>query len=39
MLARSGVKVCTSFDDLEDYLDRCFESKSLILEPYSQEIE
>jgi len=39
MLARSGVKVCTSFDDLEDYLERCFETKSLIMEPYSQEIE
>ena len=39
MLARSGVKVCTSYDDLEDYLDRCFETKSLIMEPYDQEIE
>lgn len=39
MLARSGVKVCTSFEELEDYLDRCFESKSLIMEPYDQEIE
>lgn len=39
MLARSGVKVCSSFEDLEDYLARCFESKSLIMEPYDQEIE
>ena len=39
MLARSGVKVCTSFEDLEDYLDRCLETKSLIMEPYDQEIE
>ncbi len=39
MLARSGVKVCTSFEDLEDYLARCFESKTLIMEPYDQEIE
>ena len=39
MLARSGVKVCTSFEDLEDYLDRCFESKSLIMEPYTDNIE
>ena len=26
MLARSGVKVCTSYEQLEDYLDRCFET-------------
>jgi nucleoside deoxyribosyltransferase len=39
MLARSGIKVCTSFEQLENYLDRCFESESLISEPYSQEIE
>jgi len=39
MLARSGVKVCTSFEDLEDYLGRCFESKSLIMEPYTDNIE
>lgn len=39
MLARSGVKVCTSFDQLEDYLDRCFESKTLLHEPYENDIE
>lgn len=39
MLARSGIKVCTSFEQLEDYLDRCFESDTLISEPYDQEIE
>ena len=39
MLARSGVKVCTSFEQLEDYLDRCFESKKLIVEIYDKEIE
>jgi len=39
MLARSGCKVCTSFEDLEDYLDRSWESQTLLLEPYSQAIE
>jgi len=39
MLARSGCKVCTSFDDLENYLDRSWASKQLLLEPYSQAIE
>lgn len=39
MLARSGVKVCTSFDQLEDYLNRVYESGYLINEPYDKEIE
>jgi hypothetical protein len=39
MLARSGVKVCTSFDQLEDYLNRVYESGYLIDEPYDKEIE
>jgi len=39
MLARSGIKVCTSFDDLEDYLDRCNTAGALIEEPYDQAIE
>ncbi len=39
MLARSGIKVCTSFEQLEDYLDRCFEKRELLNEPYDQEIE
>ena len=39
MLARSGVKVCTSFEQLEDYLDRCFAEGDLLCELYDQEIE
>jgi len=39
MLARSGVKVCTSFEDLEDYLNRCHELGQLIVEPYDKSIE
>jgi len=39
MLARSGIKVCTSFDQLEDYLDRCFTDGELLCEAYTQEIE
>ena len=39
MLARSGIKVCTSFEELENYLDRCNESGRLIEEPYDQAIE
>ena len=39
MLARSGVKVCTSFEELEDYLDRCHDAGELLFEPYSSAIE
>lgn len=39
MLARSGVKVCTSFGDLEDYLDRCNSAGEILVEPYSDAIE
>ena len=39
MLARSGVKVCTSIEELEDYLDRCWEAEHLIVEPYASDIE
>jgi nucleoside 2-deoxyribosyltransferase len=39
MLARSGIKVCTSFEELEDYLDRSYAAKTLIVEPYDQAIE
>ena len=39
MLARSGVKVCTSYMELENYLDRCHESGELFVEPYDHEIE
>jgi nucleoside 2-deoxyribosyltransferase len=39
MLARSGIKVCTSFEQLEDYLDRVIETNELPVEPYSDAIE
>jgi len=39
MLARSGIKVCTSFTQLEDYLDRTIASEVLPNEPYSDAIE
>jgi nucleoside 2-deoxyribosyltransferase len=39
MLARSGIKVCTSFEQLEDYLDRVIDTGSLPVEPYSDAIE
>lgn len=39
MLARSGIKVCTSFEQLEDYLDRVTEAGSFINEPYDAAIE
>ncbi len=39
MLARSGIKVCTSFEELEDYLDRVIISQELIEEPYDKSIE
>tara|TARA_R110001583_G_scaffold7985_21_gene39046 strand:+ start:11427 stop:11876 length:450 start_codon:yes stop_codon:yes gene_type:complete len=39
MLARSGVKVCTSFEELADYLDRVCEAGELVFEPYDQQIE
>jgi len=39
MLARSGIKVCTSFEDLEDYLDRSFAAGTLLEEPYDKSIE
>ena len=39
MLARSGIKVCTSFDQLEEYLDRVIKTESLPIEPYSDAIE
>ena len=39
MLARSGAKVCTSFADLEDYLNRCKEKGEVLVEPYSSVIE
>ena len=39
MLARSGIKVCTSFEQLEDYLDRAIQEQELPHEPYSDAIE
>ena len=39
MLARSGVKVCTSFLQLEIYLDRVICEKELPNEPYNKDIE
>lgn len=39
MLARSGIKVCTSFEQLEDYLQRCKQAGRLLEEPYSDSIE
>jgi nucleoside 2-deoxyribosyltransferase len=39
MLARSGIKVCTSFEQLEEYLDRVIETRELPVEPYSDAIE
>jgi nucleoside 2-deoxyribosyltransferase len=39
MLARSGIKVCTSFEELEEYLDRVIDLNELPCEPYSKQIE
>lgn len=39
MLSRSGKKVCTSFEQLEDYLDRCKAAGEMLYEPYDREIE
>lgn len=39
MLARSGVKVCTSFEQLEEYLDRVINTGELPFEPYDKDIE
>ena len=39
MLARSGIKVCTTFSELENYLDRVMLTGELPFEPYSNAIE
>jgi nucleoside 2-deoxyribosyltransferase len=39
MLARSGIKVCTSFEQLENYLDRTVKEDYLPFEPYDKDIE
>jgi len=39
MLARSGVKVCTSFEELENYLGLVIETGAFPFEPYDKQIE
>ena len=39
MLARSGIKVCTSFEELQEYIGRCLADGCLYEEPYSLSIE
>jgi len=39
MLAQSGVKVCTSKEDLSDYLSRCSEANIMLIEKYHGDIE
>lgn len=39
MLSRSGKKVTTTFEQLEDYLDRCKAAGEMLYEPYDKEIE
>lgn len=39
MLARSGIKVCTSFEELQEYIGRCLADGCLYEEPYSLAIE
>lgn len=39
MLAQSGVKVTTSYDELRNYLQRCRDESRVIFEPYYGDIE
>ena len=39
MLAASGIKVCRSLQEFDDYLSRCSEEGELIIERYQGEIE
>ena len=39
MLAQSGVKVCTSAEELSDYFERCDAEGKLLFEPYYGNIE
>ena len=39
MLSRSGVKVCTSIEELDDYLSRCVEAGEILVEAYGGNIE
>ncbi len=39
MLSQSGIKVCTSVENLNDYLSRCQDEGRLLFEPYHGQIE
>lgn len=39
MLSRSGIKVCTSIQELRDYLARSVAANQLLVEPYIGKIE
>ena len=39
MLARSGVKVCTSLEELQEYIGRCLNDRVLHVEQYNMAIE
>jgi nucleoside 2-deoxyribosyltransferase len=39
MLAQSGVKVTTSYEELRDYLKRCTEAGKVLFEPFYGNIE
>lgn len=39
MLAASGIKVCTSLEELNEYLQRCNQEEELIFERYQGKIE
>jgi hypothetical protein len=39
MLSRSGIKVCTSLEELKNYFEECFQVGGLIVEEYNKEIE
>ena len=39
MLAASGIKVCRSLQELDDYLSRCSDEDELVVERYQGEIE
>ena len=39
MLAASGIKVCRSLEELDDYIKRCVFEDTLLIERYEGEIE
>jgi hypothetical protein len=39
MLAASGIKVCRSLQEFDEYLSRCSDENELIIERYQGEIE